>query len=151
MKHKTWTAVLAIVVVAILIWLFCNRETTEWLDEVPHCFKGSWKLVEDYYSDNYGIRSIRLLAHVIVLDKVLDENEKEARQFPIRKISITARKGSQAGSLIIFYGPADDETIAKRRLQIYFGSKQKITVQEIVPTGWGEDRWFDVGEFVKVK
>jgi hypothetical protein len=47
---------------------------------------------------------------------VLDEYEKEARRFPIRKVSTTARKESEAGKIVIFYGPPDDGTIAKNRL-----------------------------------
>jgi hypothetical protein len=105
MKARVWTAVVAIGVLATAIWLYRNRETIEWSNEVPHYLRGSWNLIEDSLSDNYGIRSIHLSRDVIVLDLVLDENEKESRRFPITKVSVTAGKGSEAGTIIVFYGP----------------------------------------------
>jgi len=151
MKSRTWTIIVAISVVAILIWLLWNRESTEWSNDVPHHIRGKWNLVEDFSSENYGIRSIHLSRDVIVLDIALDAKEAETSTFPIRRVSSTGRKGTETGALVIFYGPADDNTIAKNRLKIYFGPQQKINVQKIVPTGLGDDRWFDIGEFVKVE
>lgn len=146
-KTRARTAVLAIGIMAILIWLFWNGKTTEWSDEVPHRFRGSWKLIEDYYTDNYGIRSIHLSANVIILDMVFSEDEKESRTFPVRKVLWTYKDENE--DAIIFYGPVDDNNITEFRLQIYIGQKRKISVREIVPTGWGEDGSFDVGEFYK--
>jgi hypothetical protein len=93
MKYKAWSTFVAVGIAVSIIWVFWTRETTEWADEVPPRFRGSWKLIEDHYHENFGIRSILLSANVIILDMVLDENEKESRKSPIRKVSITAREG----------------------------------------------------------
>lgn len=151
MKNKLPGAVIAFVVVAALVWLYRSGTQTEWCDDVPHRFRGTWKLIEEYGSDNYGIRSIHLKADTIVLDNVLDGNEKESQSFSIRKVSIKARKESEAGMMVVFYGPVDAGTIAKRRMQINFGPKQRIVVHEIVPTGVGDDHAFYIGDFVKMR
>jgi hypothetical protein len=48
--------------------------------------------------------------------------------------------------MVIFYGPPTKDTIAKKRLQIYYGPKQKIHVQEIVPTGVRSHAWPNAAE-----
>ena len=53
------------------------------------------------------------------------------------------------GDVAIHYGDADEDGDAKHRLQIRFGETERVYVSEIVPTGWGEDHWFELGEFVR--
>lgn len=144
-KQKAWKIGLGIGAVAILIWLYWSRETTEWFDEVPHRFRGTWNRLEDSEDLGDGMRSIRLSAKRIVLD------EEVTRTFPIRKVSITSSRAFESGRVVVFYGPTSDYSIAKFRIEfLYVGTKQLIDVFEIVPTGWGEDHWFEVGEFAKV-
>jgi len=145
------TAIITAVIIGIAFWLYTNRQITEWHDEVPNRFRGSWKLVEDYIDDDYGVRLIYISSNQIGTYSVLDENETRKRNYPVRKVSATASKNSDHGSIIIFYGDADEDTITKNRMEISYGTKEMINVQEIVPTGWGDDRWFDMGDFVKIK
>jgi hypothetical protein len=127
-----------------------NRETTTWSTSVPTMLLGRWELVKDSTSDNFGVRSIVLTANVVVLNVVLSDDELEQRRFDIQKVSETRRHDSVTGSVVIFCGEPDAESIAKNRMLIHYGPKQTITVQDIVPTGSGDDHYFDVGEFVKL-
>ena len=149
MKNKAWTTVAVVGTGVFIIWLIWNRETTEWTNDVPQRFQGNWRLVKEYGSDNFGVRSIHLSRNVIVLAFVIDDNETANDNYPIRRVSITSRRESQAGEMVIFYGPTSKDTITEKRLQIYYGPKQEIHVQEIVPTGLGEDHWFDSATSLK--
>ena len=135
-ENKAWAAVAAIGIGGFIIWLFWNRETTEWTTDVPQRFQGNWRLVEYYGSDNHGIRSIYLSGDVIVLAPVIDENEKDNSRYPIRKVSITSRRRSKAGEMVMFYGPADKDTIAQNRLQIYYDRNRKSMYRKSSQPGW---------------
>jgi hypothetical protein len=150
MRHKARNALIATCVVAVIAWLVWNRETTEWFDTVPDRFIGKWILVQDLYDDGDGIRSIIISAKTIVLHKAFDDGEQQVTDsFPVRKVSLTSTPGSDAGSMVILYEQPTGDTTEEGRWEIRFGTKQELVVQEIVPTGWGEDHWIDVGEFVK--
>jgi hypothetical protein len=150
MSPKARKPLIAASVVAVIVWLFWNRETTEWLDTVPDRFIGDWILVQGLYDGGDGVRSIGISANSIVLHEAFDDGEEQRTQsFPVKKVSFTATPDHETGRMIIFFGEPSDDIIAKRRWEFRFGSKQQIFIQEIVPTGWGEDHWFDVGEFVK--
>lgn len=60
-------------------------------------------MVADYGGDSYGIRSIYLSRNVIALAVVI-ENERWIAKHPILSISITRRRKSPIGEMVIFYG-----------------------------------------------
>lgn len=150
MRSKLKTIIAIVAISSFGIWLFANREKTTWYDETPDRLVGEWRLIKDFDSDNYGIRTITLRTDSIKLHTVDDYDDKTTESYPVKSCSLTKRDGAEGGEAVVFYGADDEKTKTKHRLHIRFGIKQKITVHHIVATGYGEDHRFDVGEFVKV-
>lgn len=139
-------------IVVFAIWLYVNRERTEWRDDVPDRFGGEWQIIwEYYYSEPYGITVLNVRPTQLHLTYAYDDGSKEVRVEPVKRVSVTTRRDSDRGSMIIYYGDLDDRHIASGRLEIYFTAKEQISVWEIVPTGIdNEDYWFETGDFVRI-
>lgn len=147
---KNRIAIVGIGVLALLAFWLWDRDATEWLNRVPARFRGRWTLVKDYYSEDSGIVSFELSAGEIVVHVAHLDGSVERDMYPVRRVSVRRTEGAKSGELVLFYGRADEETIAKRRLAIFYGRKEKLIVREVVRTGGGEDRFFELGEFVKI-
>jgi len=149
-KMKLATALISVVIVFLCCWLYVYREVTVWPDEMPDRFVGKWKLVELHNDENSGIRAIRLSKKAISIFWVpREQDDGEWTTYPIQKISHTTTSSSSAGKYVIFYGEPTSQNLAEFRLQILYGAKQILHVARIGDTGWGEDRYFHDGEFVK--
>lgn len=143
-------SILIVALLALGAWLFLTRKVTSWEEHMPRRLQGIWFKIAEYDGDIYGVRTIQLSSAVLTTSLKHDDGSAEVRKFPIRRVSVTMRRNSESGSAVVFYGEPDEQTIARHRLQIYFGPSSKISVYDIVPTGYGEDHWFEVGEFVRL-
>jgi hypothetical protein len=136
-------------VLVMVAWLVLDRETVEWLEELPSRFWGTWEISEEH-DGNWGIQSVDLSAKGIRLRILYWDTDEEVRTCPIRKISTITGKGAQYGEMVVFYGEADNETTATHRLQVYFGTGEEIVVYQIERTPWDNtDRWVDIGKFIR--
>ena len=133
----------------IVIFFLFGCEKVIWREEVPFRFHGEWYLIEDYFTGSYGINIIQISTSKIALTYIQDDGNTEIREFPIHKISFNNPLESESGEMVIFYGDLAEDTITRYRIQVLYGTKKKLIVYQILPTGWGEDRLFKVGEFVK--
>ena len=150
-RNPRLTTVVATAGLAILVvLLYRNREITTWADEAPQWICGRWAIIEEQADSYSGIRKFDLQARRISFQVLEDGVFTEPKQSPIRKVSITtSANSSETGYMTIFYGEPDDDTITVQRLRLSYGPKQIVRVWQIVPTGWGEDRFFRVGDFIK--
>jgi hypothetical protein len=149
MKYELKTVCVVVAISSFAIWMFVNRAKTTWHEETPYWLNGTWGLIKDSYSDNYGMRTITLRSNSITIYSVIDEGEEKTENHPIKSCSLTTKDVDESGEVVVFYGEDDKKTKTKYRLKIHYDRKQKIFVQEIIPTGIGENRYFSVGEFVK--
>ncbi len=142
---------IAIVVacVGVAAWLFINRDHTEWSDTIPARYQGEWSLVNNNYEDEFGITMLRVHSSRLGVTTVDIDGYRQQKTYPVRRVSITTKRNPDIGRLVIFYGDPDEDHIAENRIEIIYGMKDELSVYEIVPTGYGQDRWFEVGEFAR--
>ncbi len=148
--QNTRTILLAVVIGSALLWMYnCGGSTTVSRSTIPYRFHATWKLIEDISGEVSGVYKISLSARAVVLEiRHLDEQPFQQR-YTVQNVDYTTYKDSYGGSMVVAYVDPDDADKDPKRFEIWFGETEKLRVSEIVPTGWGEDRWFEVGEFVR--
>jgi hypothetical protein len=134
--------------VMLLGWCVYDRDRTAWETSVPDQFVGRWDRVESSDLHTEGVEAFIFQPSTITKVSIDAEGLTRRDSYPVRRVSITTRSDDAAGRAVIFYGKPEPSQVAEHRLQVFFGKKGLITVQDIVPTGVnGGDAWFDVGRF----
>lgn len=137
--------------VTLLGWCVYDRDRTVWEESVPDRFVGRWHRVGSSDFGGEEVEALFFRPSRIVKVYIDEEGLTRREGYPVRRVSITTGSDKDAGGAVIFYGKPDPSQISEHRLQIYFGKKGFITVQDIIPTGINDgDAWFDIGRFERV-
>jgi hypothetical protein len=132
----------------MLIWLNFRGDGRKWTDSIPTDLSGTWTQVGIRDLRTQGIVSIGMKPSRLKIAKVDGDGVESNEEFPVQRVALTD-EGSECGRLVIFYGLPNSDHIAEHRMEIAFGPKLKIEAWEILATGYGDDRWIELGEFVR--